>query len=390
MDTYVADSPLYRSSPTERRHDLDALYRRVTQTGRQAGYLLLDCLEDRSELSESQLSPFVRRAEERADEGLPISEFLDAHLRIIDVVQQTLLEQLHPVAPGLVAAALAHLRSEGRRLVRAVGTAYQREYVTVHARDAETATDVALGLVHGRPVEETAERVGVRLAASYVTLAVAIGDTPAEVRADDLGRRIGTRRKLRHATELLHGGLGEHVLVAMTDSRGHVLLPVTSQGPAPGELEETLDRLADALGTTVIASWEDACARTDLPAASRRADRLLDVALPTREHGLVRRSDHLLELQLTVSTEASGPLRTMLDSVAREHGLLETLRVFVDQDLNRTRTARTLGVHPNTVDNRLTRVEALTGLDVRTSRGLMLVGAALLTRDADAGRARRG
>ena len=49
---------------------------------------------------------------------------------------------------------------------------------------------------------------------------------------------------------------------------------------------------------------------------------------------------------------------------------------------HRRRTAQALGVHANTVDNRLDRVAALTGLDPRTTRGLQLLGAALVVRRA--------
>ena len=40
--------------------------------------------------------------------------------------------------------------------------------------------------------------------------------------------------------------------------------------------------------------------------------------------------------------------------------------------------ARALGVHANTVDNRLDRIAELTGVDPRSSRGIQLLGAALV------------
>ncbi|WP_425825777.1 helix-turn-helix domain-containing protein [Streptomyces fractus] len=36
-----------------------------------------------------------------------------------------------------------------------------------------------------------------------------------------------------------------------------------------------------------------------------------------------------------------------------------------------------LHVHPNTIDNRLSRVDALTGVNPRTAHGLLVLGAAM-------------
>ncbi|MFI1157797.1 helix-turn-helix domain-containing protein [Streptomyces sioyaensis] len=72
----------------------------------------------------------------------------------------------------------------------------------------------------------------------------------------------------------------------------------------------------------------------------------------------------------------------MLDPVAGRPELLETLRTHLEQAQDRRATARLLTLHPNTVDNRLARISALTGLDLSTPRGAALALAALLLRDA--------
>ncbi len=58
------------------------------------------------------------------------------------------------------------------------------------------------------------------------------------------------------------------------------------------------------------------------------------------------------------------------------------MRAFLDGDSDRRRTAESLGVHPDTVDNRLTRALELTGVDPRTTRGVQLCSAALTLRPA--------
>ena len=68
----------------------------------------------------------------------------------------------------------------------------------------------------------------------------------------------------------------------------------------------------------------------------------------------------------------------MLAPLSAHGELLPTLVAFLDADLNRRTAARALGVHANTVDNRLDRIAELTGVDPRSSRGIQLFGAALV------------
>jgi DNA-binding PucR family transcriptional regulator len=57
------------------------------------------------------------------------------------------------------------------------------------------------------------------------------------------------------------------------------------------------------------------------------------------------------------------------------------VRIFLEEQHDRRRTARRLALHPNTVDNRLARVAELTGLDPSTPRGVTLLVTALALRD---------
>ncbi len=61
----------------------------------------------------------------------------------------------------------------------------------------------------------------------------------------------------------------------------------------------------------------------------------------------------------------------------RGSDLVGTVRVHLDNGLDRTVTGRLLRVHPNTVNQRLRRVEALTGVDLADPRDLANVAAAL-------------
>ncbi|WP_229881959.1 helix-turn-helix domain-containing protein [Streptomyces alanosinicus] len=69
----------------------------------------------------------------------------------------------------------------------------------------------------------------------------------------------------------------------------------------------------------------------------------------------------------------------------RRPELVETLRTHLQQRQDRRATARRLGLHPNSVDHRLARVQELTGLDLADPRSTALALAALLLRETDAG-----
>ena len=68
--------------------------------------------------------------------------------------------------------------------------------------------------------------------------------------------------------------------------------------------------------------------------------------------------------------------------------LLTTLRAHLDGGLNRRHTARTLHLHPNTVDYRLRRIARLTGLDPTRPADLLRITAAVAARDAERHRER--
>jgi sugar diacid utilization regulator len=57
-------------------------------------------------------------------------------------------------------------------------------------------------------------------------------------------------------------------------------------------------------------------------------------------------------------------LNSLLERLADEPELLTTLQSYFDNQLRRKLTAETLGIHPNTLNNRLERVEALLGADL--------------------------
>ncbi|PZT71264.1 hypothetical protein DN402_04125 [Streptomyces sp. SW4] len=108
-----------------------------------------------------------------------------------------------------------------------------------------------------------------------------------------------------------------------------------------------------------------------------------------RPPGVHELPDVLLEYHLAQPGESGSRIAALLDPVAGRPELTDTVRVHLRLARNRRATARELGVHPNTVDNRLARFHVLTGIDVATDQGAALVLAATLQRDAQRGGPRR-
>jgi DNA-binding PucR family transcriptional regulator len=65
--------------------------------------------------------------------------------------------------------------------------------------------------------------------------------------------------------------------------------------------------------------------------------------------------------------------------------LITTLRTYLDHRSNRSATAAALHLHPNTVSQRLQRIEALTSLDLADPTAVVQITAALILLDVAQG-----
>lgn len=76
-------------------------------------------------------------------------------------------------------------------------------------------------------------------------------------------------------------------------------------------------------------------------------------------------------------------LAAVLQPLRPHPELLDTLLRFVNNDLNRRRTANQLHIHPNTVDYRLRKIAELTGVDASQPGGIQRLAAALAAQRAE-------
>ncbi|MGW1141449.1 PucR family transcriptional regulator, partial [Streptomyces zhihengii] len=152
--------------------------------------------------------------------------------------------------------------------------------------------------------------------------------------------------------------------------------------PGRADVPGLVARLEKDVGQPVRAAAARSLGPSAVPSAAEEAGRVLDLVLRLgRPPGCYRLDDVLLEHQLARPGDGLVRLAAKLDPLEEHPYLLETLRVFVTRGLNRRRTAAELCVHRNTLDYRLQRVTALTGLDLAVPEQARLLQAALVARD---------
>ncbi len=297
------------------------------------------------------------RAVQRAEEGIPLSALVQTY----HVGAEVVIEALAEVArPGEEAALLSLIREQ----VRAVGATVARvteAYVAGAADQHVAVRELTWALVRGERPEEVAVRYGLTLERGYLVL---------RVRAGRGGNSSAARAALRWVLARTAAGTDGRALSLRDDLGGYVLLPgsfpVEELGgrPAPGDV-------------VPVVGLARAATPADVPAAAARASRIAAVADGPGVHQL---SDVLLEYHLTGPGDSAAEVAAVLDPLDGQPGLLCTLRAYLDADLNRRGAAQSLGVHANTVDNRLDRIAELTCTDPRSTRGIQLLGAAIALR----------
>jgi CRISPR/Cas system CSM-associated protein Csm2 small subunit len=305
----------------------------------------------------------------RGEEGIPMEAILDAYVL-------GLQESVRQLRPELTKAPTEELIDFFEAVVtfqHVVHQAIAKGFLE-HRESTVGETQAARGALLAALTErgdatDAALRAGIRMPERYVVVALEVGAHEDELK-EGVDHVVAGRRKVRRIRAELERR-GHDVLTALSPTGGIALLPT----PADGRLHEGLAKAAGAKVTVAVAE----AAPGEVPMAVRVAREVLEVATKTRrEAGSYRLADVLLEYQLTRRSEATERLAEILEPVGEE--LRATLDVYLDEGLRRNATAKVLGVHPNTVDNRLRRIGRLTGLDPTRPADLPMLRAAVAVR----------
>ncbi|MFJ7270283.1 PucR family transcriptional regulator [Streptomyces sp. NPDC099050] len=348
----VAEAPFYGGLP---RRTLEG---EVARSIAAVHALLLRALRDRAAgapLSPGDLTQLIEWSARRAEERVPLEAVIAAYLIGAEVWWQTLTEVAEP---GELAGAGGKLLACLHAALPAVVLAHQNAQEDIHSEDKRVRRALLGALLAGRPYEELADLARVPVEGEHEVVAFSFGsDPPTRLVQSSLDAFTGIPVLMDHVARI-------------------ALLP--GRPDVPG----LVARLEGDVGRTVLAAAARSCAPTAVPAAAQEAGRVLDLVRRLgRPPGCYRLDDVLLEHQIARPGDGLMLLAAKLDPLEDHPFLLETLRVFVERGLNRRRTALELCVHRNTLDYRLQRVSALTGLDLAVPAQARLIQAALVARD---------
>jgi hypothetical protein len=362
----VAEVPFYRRAP---RGVIDDVLVLSTATAGILGQALAAGVQVRREDA-----PIVREhAALRLHQGVSLEAFLHAY--------RAALFGYWDECAG-VAAELDVTRDESLALARFVldaidtitthaAEAYLREETRVRMQSGREARDLVERLIRGQPVGDRRHSVapGLDPTGRLVTIVARV-----EQAAGAIGDALQATR------DVLEGSLAlgsARPLVAIRQGEVVVITAGASAGHAAARLRMLRRRVLDA----------------------HAADVHFGVSIPMTGFASVQRAYQDAALSLSYSS-AARPIVSLADLSALECALLgadaatrevigskgnalhalpdsdraaaiELVRAFSDADLNVSRAARALGVHPNTVRYRLDRVAATTGHDPRTFAGLV-------------------
>ncbi|MFC7676345.1 helix-turn-helix domain-containing protein [Mycolicibacterium sp. GCM10028919] len=175
--------------------------------------------------------------------------------------------------------------------------------------------------------------------------------------------------------------------------RGDLLLIAAPGATAPGRVSgaaaiarRLVEYLTDAREVgKAVAGVTPAVAVRELPDLFRTLRGALDLAADGAGNAVIDLRDVAID-HLLLQLDDPERLRAFAVSVLgpaldydRDHSseLLRTARVLLDRDMDRRSTADALHLHPNTVTQRMRRLEALTGLHLSRPRDLLQLTSAL-------------
>ncbi|WP_306323894.1 MULTISPECIES: CdaR family transcriptional regulator [unclassified Streptomyces] len=380
LDRLVDQVPVYDTMP---REQLRGEIQRVVQ---QCIVSFATMLRTGRLPDEGRFLALRQSAAKRAEEGVPV----EAVLRAYHVGAQECLRQMlgHATADDLdhVRTATELVLEFLERMTVTVVAGYSAERQAVLGEEQSARQDLLRALAEGADVRGAAARWGLDVAPCYLVLDLAVGAHPDEA-LDGVSPVIAGKRKLRRLRIELDRHVDGAVLSALSGDGGLALVPCKAAPDLVTDrdwrhLADTVSHMCRVAGVDIMAGA--ACAApADIPAAVTLAREVRRVARAAeRPPGLYRLPDVLLEYQLMRPGPARDELALLVRPLTDRPELLGTVRTYLRCGLSRRRTAQELCVHPNTVDYRLRRAAAITGLDVTAGPDALRVRAAISALDA--------
>ncbi|GAA2386696.1 helix-turn-helix domain-containing protein [Gordonia cholesterolivorans] len=376
MAREITDTEAARTLPEEM---LDS---ELVSIGNRVFPIAVRCLRSGGTPTDDELKVVRERAEQRAREGVALSIVLALWQRGFQFVHD---ECRAAADSDRDADALGWIGAVGFRLqevfIAQLVEAYQQELAVQSDETTGGPQFVGRLLLLGHDPRADAERLNVRLDVAYHVLAVRLEKSPGETSTERSAREVAGRRKLHRVQRLFRSDGGPAMLSMLDRDGGTVLIPTASY-PVDADGDARLRRLvaavASAAGAPATAAVVESVDRGAIKDAAVEAQEVLGVAVALgRPAGLHRLADVAVAYQLSRPGPGAQRLSETIGPIVDHPDLMSTLRTYLDCDLDRLRTARALHVHPNTINNRLNRIESLCGVSPFQTMGIVALYAAL-------------
>ncbi|MEU0534149.1 PucR family transcriptional regulator [Amycolatopsis tolypomycina] len=162
-------------------------------------------------------------------------------------------------------------------------------------------------------------------------------------------------------------------LTALGPAGGFVLLPAGDEARAAQLARRAHAALPGRVWMAV--SWRP---RGEVVWGRQEAGKVLSLARAAdHQPGVYLLADLLVEFAVAREPTVSDNLVRIIEPLLQHPALLETLKVLVATDGNRSQAAERLIIHRSTLDYRIQRIEQLTGLHPGSVRGINVLSAAL-------------
>ncbi|MFF9062874.1 PucR family transcriptional regulator [Streptomyces sp. NPDC014882] len=389
VDELVGQLPAYGALPPEE------LRKEIMGVAYQGIHGFAEVLRTGELPGRERLAVIREAAAHRAEEGLMLDSVISAYHLGAQVVLDTLAPSVRP-QDVQDALALNRVLMQYLQRVTAAGVGgYFQERQAAFGVEHFAQQALLEALLAGSPAREAADRAGIALPARFLVLSLTV-DAHRDERTPGVDPVIAGRRKLRRLRRELERHVSGVVLSALSVDGGLALLPVPGEPTGEdaaglaGDVPETVAEWVDGVlghmmrvsGAAITAGVVIAAPDGVRNGALLAADVRKVAEAVGRPPGPYRLADVLLEYQLTRPGPALAQLSSLLAPLAGKPELLATLKAYLSSDMDRRGAAERLSVHPNTLDYRLRRITALTGLDATRPADLARVQAAVAAYDA--------
>ena len=332
--------------------------------------LLLKSLRAGRDPDRADLGFAREAAARRVHQGIPLDGLLQAFRVGHRTLWQAIVDEAATSPAGREAAIrLAWDAMEYIDLASThVAEAYLRESGQLAELIQRRRRDLLENLLAGRlPDDAETETLGLGLErdADLLVAVASLQDSPG---ADD--------RALAEAANSIAASIGSRALVVVRQDEVAAVLPLSGKSP---------ETIGIALDVARVSAEREHAIRMQIGVSgvcrglAEVAQRYLEAHQALRRSGPDRPIVSLSELSpfehLVASADRSTRASIALEAAplleSSHAALMETLRAYLDSDLDVARTAETLYVHPNTVRYRLRRISDLTGLDTQRFSGLV-------------------